>query len=173
MKMMKKISKTKRKMQDGGKAPYVKTTGPKGGTMSVDTSGLAGGAKRFKVTGTKPSGRTVEFETNRRGAKKMVKDSKSPGKKQTSVRVMGEMKANPPYPKESALDGVFKKGGSFPDLNKDGKITKADILKGRGVIAKKGMKVKKKMNYGGAAASMKPTMKSGGKMTKKCMYGCK
>lgn len=31
----------------------------------------------------------------------------------------------------------FKKGG-FPDLNKDGKITKADILKGRGVIKKLG-----------------------------------
>ena len=26
------------------------------------------------------------------------------------------------------------KGGKFPDLNKDGKITQADILKGRGVI---------------------------------------
>ena len=37
-----------------------------------------------------------------------------------------------------------KSGGSFPDLNKDGKITKADILKGRGVIAKSGMKMKKK-----------------------------
>jgi hypothetical protein len=37
-----------------------------------------------------------------------------------------------------------EKGGSFPDLNKDGKITKADILKGRGVIAKKGAKMKKK-----------------------------
>jgi len=47
-----------------------------------------------------------------------------------------------------------KKGGSFPDLNKDGKITKADILKGRGVIAKKGAKVK--------ADGMK-----------KCKYGCK
>lgn len=33
---------------------------------------------------------------------------------------------------------------SFPDLNKDGKVTKADILKGRGVIAKKGAKVAKK-----------------------------
>lgn len=47
-----------------------------------------------------------------------------------------------------------KKGGSFPDLNKDGKITKADILKGRGVIknggkvktAKVGSKVKKAMD---------------------------
>lgn len=37
----------------------------------------------------------------------------------------------------------MKKGGSFPDLNKDGKITKADILKGRGVIAKRGTTVKK------------------------------
>jgi hypothetical protein len=36
-----------------------------------------------------------------------------------------------------------KSGGSFPDLNKDGKITKADILKGRGVIAKSGTKMKK------------------------------
>ena len=35
------------------------------------------------------------------------------------------------------------KAKSFPDLNKDGKITKADILKGRGVIAKKGAAVKK------------------------------
>ena len=40
----------------------------------------------------------------------------------------------------------MKEGGStksFPDLNKDGKVTKADILKGRGVIKKKGGTVKK------------------------------
>ena len=29
----------------------------------------------------------------------------------------------------------MNKKKSFPDLNKDGKITKADILKGRGVFA--------------------------------------
>lgn len=39
--------------------------------------------------------------------------------------------------------GKAKNGKSFPDLNKDGKITKADILKGRGVIAKKGASIKK------------------------------
>jgi hypothetical protein len=33
--------------------------------------------------------------------------------------------------------------GGFPDLNNDGKVTKADILKGRGVL-KKGGAVKKK-----------------------------
>ena len=32
----------------------------------------------------------------------------------------------------------MKKKKSFPDLNKDGKITKADILKGRGVFAEGG-----------------------------------
>jgi hypothetical protein len=39
--------------------------------------------------------------------------------------------------------GSAKNGKSFPDLNKDGKITRADILKGRGVIAKKGATIKK------------------------------
>ena len=35
----------------------------------------------------------------------------------------------------------MKRGGkSFPDLNKDGKITMADILQGRGVIRGKGKK---------------------------------
>jgi hypothetical protein len=51
-----------------------------------------------------------------------------------------------PMPQRSG--GKTKKyqngGKSFPDLNKDGKITKADILKGRGVIAKSGAKMKKK-----------------------------
>ena len=39
----------------------------------------------------------------------------------------------------------YKAGGSkFPDLTKDGKITRADILKGRGVIKKSGGAKKKK-----------------------------
>jgi Ni,Fe-hydrogenase III small subunit len=40
----------------------------------------------------------------------------------------------------------YYKKGSFPDLNKDGKITKADVLMGRGVIGKKKKKkIKRKM----------------------------
>ena len=56
------------------------------------------------------------------------------------------------YPKSSSVSKRLgspsraKNGKSFPDLNKDGKITKADILKGRGVIAKKGMTIKKAQN---------------------------
>jgi hypothetical protein len=113
--MKKKIgsSKSIKKYQTGGedKPPYVKSVGPKGGTQIVDTTGLAGGAKRFKVTGTKPSGRTVEFETNRKGAQRVIEASKTPGKKHKAIRVMGQYKANPPY-REDAFDLGFKKGGS-------------------------------------------------------------
>ena len=39
----------------------------------------------------------------------------------------------------------YKNGSKFPDLNKDGKVTQADILMGRGVIGKKKNKKKKMM----------------------------
>lgn len=44
----------------------------------------------------------------------------------------------------AAKTKIMQKGGSFPDLNKDGKVTRADILKGRGVIKKMGGITKKK-----------------------------
>ena len=62
-------------------------------------------------------------------------------------------KGENPYKSKMQNGGSKSKG--FPDLNKDGKITKADILKGRGVIAKNGMKM------GGKA-------KSGAKMKRGC-----
>lgn len=94
--------------------------------------------------------------------------------------------------KNSAMKKA-KSGGSFPDLNKDGKVTKADVLVGRGVIkAKKGVTVKKAkfgdflkkavnvgMKVKGAADSIRgsignamgipggPMFKKGGKATKK------
>lgn len=72
----------------------------------------------------------------------------------------------------------MKSGGSFPDLNKDGKVTKKDVLIGRGVLpktAKKGMKLKKQA---ATAIAMKKAGKAPkkammGTMTKKCAYGCK
>ena len=89
-----------------------------------------------------------------------------------------------PYISETKKTVVKKKmkdgGKSFPDLNKDGKITKADILKGRGVIknggnlkkAKSGASVKKKAMCG---VDMTPgaKMKMGGKSSKKAMGGMK
>ena len=35
------------------------------------------------------------------------------------------------------VPGMFEKGGSFPDLSGDGKVSRKDILIGRGVIKKK------------------------------------
>jgi hypothetical protein len=41
----------------------------------------------------------------------------------------------------------FKKGGkAFPDLTGDGKVTFKDVLKGRGVVKKKGGMIKEGMH---------------------------
>jgi hypothetical protein len=79
---------------------------------------------------------------------KGMKDAKG----KPAVNVGGEGK-KPPFDKNSPVLPLpgrkaknmpkAKNGKSFPDLNKDGKVTKADILKGRGVIAKKGASIKK------------------------------
>ena len=65
------------------------------------------------------------------------------------------------------------KNGGFPDLNKDGKVTQADILQGRGVAKKamggmmkskgmaKGGAMKKKGYAMGGAVSRKPTKPRG------------
>jgi hypothetical protein len=90
---------------------------------------------------------------------------------------------NPMFKKASEMKDTTtykkaKSGGSFPDLNKDGKITKADILKGRGVIAKSGAKMKmggKMAKQAATAIAMKKAgvapkkmMKRGGMMKKGC-----
>jgi hypothetical protein len=65
---------------------------------------------------------------------------------------VGQSRAMGTYAQPAMKKGGTKKyaKGGFPDLNKDGEVTKADILKGRGVIARKGGTVKKlvKAQYG-------------------------
>ena len=56
----------------------------------------------------------------------------------------------------------FKKGGkAFPDLTGDGKITKADILKGRGAIKKGGMAKKADMITKNMSSKKKGKMMKG------------
>ena len=82
--------------------------------------------------------------------KKTVKKYVPTAKEKQNLKDATEMKnMRPTGPKTGRIkptlgDGktVAKNGKSFPDLNKDGKITKADILKGRGVIAQKGTSIK-------------------------------
>ena len=50
----------------------------------------------------------------------------------------------------------FKKGGkAFPDLTGDGKVTFKDILKGRGVVKKKGGMIKEDMHKMPSGKKMK------------------
>jgi len=72
--------------------------------------------------------------------------SKTSGKEDTYTDYSGKTSKADSYTNYKT-GGKIKKaktGGSFPDLNKDGKITKADVLVGRGVVkAKSGAKMKK------------------------------
>lgn len=64
-------------------------------------------------------------------------------------------KVSSPSPKVEVMmakGGMAKKKGKFPDLTGDGKVTKADVLKGRGVKA---------MKYGGSASKKKKMMGGG------------
>lgn len=76
---------------------------------------------------------------------KMIPRSKSNYENGEYAKMLEAGKAKPKAAAKPVAKPVkkAKSGGSFPDLNKDGKITKADVLKGRGVIAKKGAKVAK------------------------------
>jgi hypothetical protein len=61
----------------------------------------------------------------------------SMGKKEPMERVSTLTKTYETVKKEVKPSGAklgSMKKKSFPDLNKDGKVTKADVLKGRGVI---------------------------------------
>lgn len=157
-----------------------------------------GGPVKFdstkKYPGTRPKSIKPKVEKE---YYKLYDDYAEPGAKKREAEMIKSLKkkpAMPPSKKNVGKVGIkvvkkAKKGGSFPDLNKDGKITKADILKGRGVI-KNGKNLKKAFNgtttsaqrkartaasIGRQASAMRkartaarPMMKMGGK----CRGGC-
>jgi len=99
-----------------------------------------------KIPGTSPMKRDT---TKPAPYYKMIDDYKEPGSKKRESEMMKELKKKGSMPaskknigRKGIKVGKAKNGKSFPDLNKDGKITKADILKGRGVI-RNGSKMKK------------------------------
>jgi hypothetical protein len=161
-------------------------------------------ARRTMAQPMKKGGKIIKKAQNGGTTDENVKskqlDMKQLGKK------LGGLANNPLFKKASEMKDTTtrykkaKSGGSFPDLNKDGKITKADILKGRGVIAKKGAKTAKKMmknggmlaaptkggvsmqlgsytktigkNYTGKNVVNKGAKAKMGKSMGKCKYGC-
>lgn len=111
------MKKPAKKMQMGGKEPKKKTGMDALKAVGKYVSTFGGATERDD-----PKQKDINIV-------KKLKETGSAVKKKLGMKSGGAVKA--------------KNGKSFPDLNKDGKITKADILKGRGVIAKKGMKVSK------------------------------
>jgi len=105
-----------------------------------------GGTPVKKYPGTNPK----KIDTTKKAPYYDLRDDyKEPGAKKRESEMIKELKKKPAMPaskKNVGRKGIkvkkAKNGKSFPDLNKDGKITKADILKGRGVI-KNGGKMKK------------------------------
>jgi hypothetical protein len=75
--------------------------------------------------------------------KKNLKDATEMKNMRPTGPTSGRVKPTLGGAKNGKAIAKAKNGKSFPDLNKDGKVTKADVLKGRGVIAKNGKPVKK------------------------------
>lgn len=93
--------------------------------------------------------------------KPMVGQMDRPGTHAPSIepRTMGERMRDAGGARQQRPAKKFKDGGKvngFPDLNKDGKVTKADILKGRGVDG---------FAEGGMVRGCKPGQSSGTKFT--------
>ena len=88
----------------------------------------------------------------------------------TQKKVLGPYGKSVMKAKNGAKITKAKKGGSFPDLSGDGKVTKKDILMGKGVIPKKSGKAmygKTMKAKSGAKMPMKKMMGGG-----KCKNGC-
>ena len=131
MATMKKSAKSAPKMtkpvapaKKGIPAPPPMAANPMGGAGQGPQPMMKKGGKMTKAAAMK------KYESS-------AEDKKADAKGVSKLMKTGKLKSG-------GMMKKYKDGGSFPDLNKDGKITKADILKGRGVIAKKGAKMKKK-----------------------------
>ena len=166
MATVKKAMKTSAKVKKAQSGSY-ETKTKKGATTRIDQYITDNDGPRYYSTTSKALNRNELGEINDEKyrsmrsdslrAKNLPSDSKADFESRAAMikkykdeqYLKGRQKR--PSGKSYKTGGVVKKaksGGSFPDLNKDGKVTKADILKGRGVIAKKGASVSKKCKYG-------------------------
>lgn len=148
-----------------GARPLVKRLYKKGGKVVGKIDGVAAKARADRKP--RKSGGRIGTEAEDRSKRYLTPDNLI----NRDVRMANEAREGKKHV------GAFKKGGkAFPDLTGDGKVTKADVLKGRGVIKTGG--VAKKFGGGpigdnpisdqsramGKAAGM---MKKGGKVHKK------
>ena len=179
-------------------AANTSSTTPKPAAKSTTTSSTSSSSapkwKQYKsVAAAKNANPPSRFYMGRDGKKKLAITKEELGRKKgetltqaynrfegktarkTANKAGGGMMKSKMASKGGARGGrraMGMKNGGFPDLNKDGKVTQADILQGRGVTKKKaggmakkgyanGGAVKKKGMAKGGATSRKPTKPRG------------
>jgi len=116
----------------GGKVKKYQTAGP------VNTSGPRATPGDMNLTEVKNQYNSDKIKI---GNKEKVNATLSGN--EAAARNAKEIQQTASRKKGGAIKRKYKSGGSFPDLTGDGKVTRADILKGRGVI-KKGGTIKSK-----------------------------
>jgi hypothetical protein len=121
-------------------AKAMKEPGPKNLSEMLERRSGTGG-KVMKKTEPRPIG----LKRKNQKVKKMMGGGMMKSKMGTKGGAMGGKKKMAPG---------MKKGGKFPDLTGDGKVTKKDVLKGRGVPGFK--EGGKKVSKGYAKGGMKP-----------------
>ena len=123
------------------------------GVLRPKPTGKGGKPLKPKPIGKKDGGKVYDKRKPKKPLKGQMKKPK-PGT--YDYQLQETMK--PDYKKRKAM----KKGG-FPDLTGDGKVTRADVLKGRGVFASGGRP--------GLYANIHAKRRRGGKMKKKGAKG--
>jgi len=175
-------------------AANTSSTTPKPAAKSTTTSSTSSSSapkwKQYKsVAAAKNANPPSRFYMGRDGKKKLAITKEELGRKKgetltqaynrfegktarkTANKAGGGMMKSKMASKGGARGGrraMGMKNGGFPDLNKDGKVTQADILQGRGVTKKKAGGMAKK-GYANGGAVKKKGMAKGGVMKKKGM----
>ena len=102
------------------------------GTGAINTTNISKNLKEFQK-----HKEDIIKSTNKHG-KGLSEEGKIQIKKTVAPALSKLSKITQKLPEKKAKGGrVGLKGGSFPDLSGDGKVTKEDILIGRGVLKKK------------------------------------
>ena len=125
------------KMEESGKSPVA----PKPGDPGYDERDFRA-TDKYKRALKKRSKKYRKSATAKTAIGKKFKSAASRHAHRRALDFKGKKYEYKPRKYKPKSDTTFEKGGKFPDLTGDGKVTQADVLKGRGVF-KKGGKTKK------------------------------
>ena len=162
MKLKRKLKKAKEgmKYRAGGKNPV---TPPKPGDPGYDERDFRA-TDEYKKKLKKRAKKTRKAAIAKTAIGKKFKGAAARHAHRRVLDFKGKKYEYKPRKYKPKSDTTYAKGGKFPDLTGDGKVTKADILKGRGVIAKDGTRIAKRAAK--ADAKAKKIYENGGKVEK-------